>query len=81
VLLLYQTSILNMTGFGGPNRSIKTPASIAIRVNEVSNHPLHEKVTARAGGIYGRVKLALRPSNAKRLYMDDKSTEKEEIKA
>jgi len=25
------------------------------------------------------VKVALRPSNAKRLYMDEKSTEKEEI--
>jgi len=34
---------------GGPNRSIKTPASIAIRVIEVRNPPHHEKVTARGG--------------------------------
>jgi len=34
---------------GGPNRSIKTPASIAIRVIEVHNPP-HEKVTERRGG-------------------------------
>jgi len=36
----------NLSGLGGPNRSIKTPASIAIRVIEVRNPPHHGKVTA-----------------------------------
>jgi len=31
------------------NRSIETPAGIAIRVTEVRNPPHHEKVTARRG--------------------------------
>jgi len=39
---------------GGPNRSIKTPASIAIRVTEARNPPHHEKVTAH-GGWKGRM--------------------------
>jgi len=39
---------------GGPTRSIKTPASKAIRVIEVRKPPSHEKVTAH--GEYVRLK-------------------------
>jgi len=39
VLLRCLTSILHLSDLGGPNRSIKTQASIAIRVTEVCNPP------------------------------------------
>jgi len=40
---------LSELGLGGPKRSIKNPASKAIRVIEVHNPPNHEKVTAHGG--------------------------------
>jgi len=39
----------NLSGLGGPTRSIKTPTSIAIRVNEVHNPPYHVKMAAHGG--------------------------------
>jgi len=50
VLLLCLTSTFNLSDLGGPTKSIKTPARIAIRVTEVRNPSHHEKVTAHGGG-------------------------------
>jgi len=42
------------SGLGGPNKSIKTPASIALRVIEVCNPPTTER-WQHMGGIWNRI--------------------------
>jgi len=64
VLLLCLTSVLHL---GWPYQEYKTPVNIPIRVTEVRNPPRLRK----GDSTRGVEKKALRPNNAKMLYMDE----------